>query len=46
MMNFMVNNKFTFEKLVINKFQLEDAPEAFDMFDKGMPGKFIFLPNP
>ena len=45
MMEFLNNKKLSFERIVKYKFKLGDAHEAFDMFEKGTPGKFIFLPD-
>jgi Zn-dependent alcohol dehydrogenase len=45
MMNFMQESNFSFEQLIREKIPLHRAAEAFEMFESGMSGKFILLPN-
>jgi threonine dehydrogenase-like Zn-dependent dehydrogenase len=42
MVNFIIKNKVPIEKIVSNKSKLENAQEAFDLFDTGETGKIVF----
>jgi threonine dehydrogenase-like Zn-dependent dehydrogenase len=42
MVNFIIKNKVPIEKIVSHKFKLENAREAFDLFDTGETGKIVF----
>ncbi len=42
MVNFLNTQKISFEGIVTHRFSIEDAPEAYRIFDEGKTGKVVF----
>jgi len=42
MVNFLNDQKVSFEKTVTHRFSIEEAPEAYRIFDEGKTGKVVF----
>lgn len=42
MVNFLDSQRISFEEIVTHKFSIEEAPEAYKLFDQGKTGKVIF----